>query len=443
LADVKTVATVGPVQTIDGVLVNVVCVPTRNGRALAAVVPIRGVEARFLDPLRSDPMTAVWVVDQNGDTIASSRAGLDGIATPKDQGLPTPIKSGSRHSMSAPAQLGAFSIGPVRFAPSIVTAENVNVAGKEWTLYTATNLDEVDEVVKPLFHRAVWWCVFVVFSITAILVSTAVQMIRNRLRTERMRHDILKRELDQARRIQLAWLPTDRAPGDAVDVAAVNQPASHISGDFYNWFDLPDGRTVVTIGDVTGHGMAAAFLMATTQLLVRNTMARLPDPGECLAEVNRQLCVQVFNGQFVTMLVLVLDAAGGHLEIATAGHPAPLMADGESFQPLPIEPQLVLGIDENATYVTERFDLPAEATLLLYTDGVVECPDPRDARFGNERLRRALYGRYDTARTVVDQVIEAVDGFRGLRELDDDLTVVALQLQPSGAAKETSGRVSA
>ena len=61
------------------------------------------------------------------------------------------------------------------------------------------------------------------------------------------------------------------------------------------------------IGDVTGHGMSAAFLMATAQLLVRNTLPQSRDPGRCLEEVNRQLCVQVFNGQFVTMQLLVID----------------------------------------------------------------------------------------------------------------------------------------
>jgi sigma-B regulation protein RsbU (phosphoserine phosphatase) len=248
---------------------------------------------------------------------------------------------------------------------------------------------------------------------------------------ERVRHEVLTRELNQAREIQLAWLPDRQPVSDAVDIAAINSPASHISGDFYNWFDLPDGRLVVTVGDVTGHGMAAAFLMATTQLLVRNTMVRLGDPGRCLEEVNRQLCVQVFNGQFVTMVVLILDLARGSMQVATAGHPAPLIADGESFQPLPIEPQLVLGVDRDSQYVTENYELAPQASILLYTDGVVECPDSRYHRFGDERLRRTLYGRYDNARQMLDQVVAAVDNFRGSNELDDDLTMVAVQLQPA------------
>ena len=104
---------------------------------------------------------------------------------------------------------------------------------------------------------------------------------------------MLQREVSQAREIQLAWLPGAGSKVRAFDIAAANTPASQISGDFYNWFELPDGRVVVNIGDVTGHGIAAAFLMATTQLLVRTTMLRVGDPGRCLEEVNCQLCTWV------------------------------------------------------------------------------------------------------------------------------------------------------
>jgi serine phosphatase RsbU (regulator of sigma subunit) len=159
-------------------------------------------------------------------------------------------------------------------------------------------------------------------------------------------------------------------------------------------------------------------------------MVRLGDPGRCLEEVNRQLCVQVFNGQFVTMVVMILDVSRGSMQVGIAGHPAPLIADGESFQPLPIEPQLVLGVDRETQYVTETYDLAPNASLLLYTDGVVECPDLRYARFGDERLRRSLYGRYDSAKSMLDQVIA------------NDLTMVAVQLQPVRAVEPDDATIS-
>ena len=143
-----------------------------------------------------------------------------------------------------------------------------------------------------------------------------------------MQRDMLAKEMADAREIQLNWLPKNACVTDAVQVAAINQPATHISGDFYNWFQLDDGRIVVTIGDVTGHGMSAAFLMATTQLLVRNIMPRVAHAGECLDEINKQLVQQSFNGQFVTLLILVIDPCRNTMEIANAGHMPPLIGQG-------------------------------------------------------------------------------------------------------------------
>jgi serine phosphatase RsbU (regulator of sigma subunit) len=422
----------------NGVGGNLICIPMARGRDLVAVVPIRGIEKQFLQPLNDDPANGAWLIDEAGTAMAASRSELvgtnvTGISDPELHDLAREYIE--NHASGTQVVPRNFHIGNASFVPAMITAQPVTLRGKQWELFVTTSLDDVDGVVAKLFNHALLWCLFVVVSVTAILVSTSIQMIRTRVRMERVRHEVLTRELNQAREIQLAWLPDTQPLNDAVDIAAINSPASHISGDFYNWFELPDGRLVVTVGDVTGHGMAAAFLMATTQLLVRNTMVRLGDPGRCLEEVNRQLCVQMFNGQFVTMLVIIIDIINAKLQVATAGHPSPLVADGESYQPLPIEPQLVLGVDRETQYLTEHFELSPQASILLYTDGVVECPDPLYHRFGDERLRRSLYGRYDSAKLMLNQVISAVDTFRGTRELDDDLTMVAVQLQPIGTAK--------
>jgi sigma-B regulation protein RsbU (phosphoserine phosphatase) len=216
----------------------------------------------------------------------------------------------------------------------------------------------------------------------------------------------------------------------------VNQPASHISGDFYNWFELPDGRVAVMIGDVTGHGIAAAFLMSTTQLMVRTILTRTADPGKCLEEVNHHLCVQVFNGQFVTMLIMVIDAERGEAFVASAGHAGPLVSEGDSFRPMPVQAQLVLGVEESMTYPTERFAISAGASLLLYTDGVIDVQNPAGERFSEERLQRSIYGKFENAQDLLNAVQDAVNTFRAGADLTDDLTFVALQFQPRAAPKE-------
>ena len=274
--------------------------------------------------------------------------------------------------------------------PSMISVEPVDIpGGRRWLVVIASDLSDVDNLVRPIFRDALAWSAVLVVAVVAILASTAIQMIRSRMRLEREQMALINKELEQARLIQMNWLPDQPCTIKGIDIAAVNTPASHVSGDFYNWFTLPDGRVAITIGDVTGHGMSAAFLMATTQLLVRTNLPRFCDPGFCLEEVNRQLCTQVFSGQFVTMQILLIDFENRQIDIASAGHPPPLMCDGDTVRPMPLDPQLVLGVDETTEYPTQRVPLNAGSGLLLYTDGVCDAIAPSGERFTEAGLRRA------------------------------------------------------
>lgn len=412
---------------------NLVAVPMRGDAVAVAVVPTQFIEQRFLDRVNIQDTMSATLLDDTGRTMATSDRSLIGgqiFDQLTDSGLRDLIASYMKaprlHTEVVETPIEA---GGIILPPRMVSAAPISVGdGRNWTLMISSHLSEVDEIVRTSFGRALVWAIFIGVSFTAILVSTAVQMIRSRTRLERARHEALTRELDAARQIQLAWLPTEDIEGPQVDVAAVNEPASHISGDFYDWFELPDGRTVVTIGDVTGHGMAAAFLMATTQLLVRNTMPRVLDPAKCLESVNRQLCTRAFSGQFVTMLVCVIDVEKAQIECATAGHFPPLVADQGGVYQLKVEPQLVLGIDRDTTFVTERFDLPDHSTVLLYTDGVLDAVNRNADYYGIDRLQGAFSHRDEHVQQTLERIAASITEFRDGAPIKDDLTLVAIQL---------------
>lgn len=433
-------ATISSVQQFDDppnnavrsfTLVGVPAGPKKN-YVLVASVSARGTAKRFFVDVDRTSDGAALLLDENQTIIAASRPSLIGtrISRSSDSPAASTIMALMERGGEATQPLrNTFTIGSEKFPPSMLTAQPVTVLDKQWTVLISSPLGEIDAVVRRLFGRAVFWALFVAFSMTAILVSTAVQLIRNRARLDRERHQILEKELRQAREIQLAWLPQKRARCSPVDIATVNHPASRISGDFYNWFELPDGRTAVVIGDVTGHGMAAAFLMATTQLLVRNTLPQVIDPGRCLEEINRQLCMQAFNGQFVTLQILVLDPTNDRIEIATGGHPPPLVGDAEGFRRIELEPNLVLGVEADSTYGTESFDLASNSTLLLYTDGVLDAESRAGDRYGLARLCQALNVTADSAQTLIDSVLANINAFTGGKPFGDDLTLVAVQVQ--------------
>jgi sigma-B regulation protein RsbU (phosphoserine phosphatase) len=309
----------------------------------------------------------------------------------------------------------------------MITLAPVNIAQEHWMLFLAQPMSNIDASITPLFTRTLYWAAFLAASITAVLVSTSLQLIRAQSRLDRERRRSMEREILQARRIQQQWLPEMSSAPEGLDVAAINQPANQISGDFYNWFALPDGRSAIVIGDVTGHGMTAAFLMATTQLLVRNILYSTPDPGRAMEEVNRQLSSQMFRGQFVTMLIIAVDLEKKEIEVASAGHPAPLVLQNGKVYPLDSQAQLVLGIERDVQYPTQRFSLPEASGLLLYTDGVIDAIGSGDERFGLRRVVHSLNSPLPSAREMIGAVTAAVKQFRGPVDLHDDLTLVAIQ----------------
>ncbi|MGN6726219.1 MAG: PP2C family protein-serine/threonine phosphatase [Tepidisphaeraceae bacterium] len=308
-----------------------------------------------------------------------------------------------------------------------------------------TELREAIRVkLRPLFWQLLTQASLTVVAMVIVLVSTTTHLLEGRRRIERLRTEMLNRDLQKARRIQLNWLPAPYFRGDHLSIAAENRPAAHISGDFYNWFDLPAGeedstrKTVVVIGDVSGHGMPAAFLMATTQLMVRNTMPGLRDPGLCLAEVNRQLCSLVYNGQFVTMLILVIDHDNATIHVASAGHHPPLLKRNGVIESLPIDPQLVLGVDESVEFQTHRMRAMPNDVLLLYTDGAIEASNEEAEQFGPDRLREAFGACDNEPAEVLKCIVERLTAFHGPEDPDDDLTLLAIRLAPVAVAEPST-----
>lgn len=424
----------------DGLNLAAVPVEGPQRRVLVAVVPLRVVQGQYLIDVNNQNAMGAMLLDEGAKVMANPSGSMIGKSLMDDATDPRVREFARQYIGQGKSGTEVFDdailVGETELTRAITSIRPVDLPQKKWWLVMSSGLNEVDRIVNTLFRKAVVFGIFVVASVTAILVSTSTQLIRSRARFERVKHELLTKELDQARSIQLEWLPEKHSTLRAIDVAAKNEPASHISGDFYNWFELPDGRAAVMIGDVTGHGIAAAFLMATTQMMVRTIMMRVSDPGKCLEEVNHHLCVQVFNGQFVTMLILVIDLERGELLAASAGHPAPLVSDGEPFEPLPVQAQLVLGVEPTISFPTQRFPISPTSSMLLYTDGATDVQNAAGERFNEERLQQSLHGRFDRAEDLLTAAVDTISEFRGDQELSDDLTFVAIHLQGAPAPKE-------
>lgn len=413
---------------------HVLAVPMRGpgGLIMLCVIPIDSLERDVLRYINRDGTTRIAVVDSTLRIVYSPDAMMQGRLV-ADLGNERMLDIVTRYQKLPHGGTEIFptakTVDGKTYEPAIITPQPAEVLGQPWVILIRSDLAEVDAVVTPVFRDAMLWAGFVMLAMTAILVSTALQLIRTRVRLERQQMERLNHEMEQARQIQLNWLPRQPANFKNIDIAAINKPASHISGDFYNWFELPDGRYAITIGDVTGHGMSAAFLMATTQFLLKALMQRVPDPGRVLTETNRQLSTMVFSGQFVTTLLMILDPQKRELIFANAGHFLPLIWSDGKCESCRGDSDLVLGVDASQVYRTHLITLPPQAKVLLYTDGVIEAQAMSGDRLTTEGLILKMNGATHHARGLVDRVVEIVADFTDGMEPEDDLTLVAVNLK--------------
>jgi len=203
--------------------------------------------------------------------------------------------------------------------------------------------------------------------------SAALAILNARMAEALVEQERVKRELELAAEIQRSLLP--EAGGDDFPVHGVNHPARTVSGDFFDFFPLDDGRICFNLGDVSGKGMNAALLMAKTASLYRCLGKETPEPGRLLARINQEVCETATRGMFVTMAGGLYDPQTGIVRLANAGHEPPLFHDRDGnfsdFQadapPLGISPLL----SESDDFPEIEIDLDG-GTLYIFTDGMTE-----------------------------------------------------------------------
>src|SRR5215211_806477 len=242
-----------------------------------------------------------------------------------------------------------------------------------------------------------------------------------------MRHSI-EQELRAARRIQQALLPQGLPELDGWQITPYYQPAREVGGDFYDFFELDEGRMGVVEGDATGKGMPAALVVSATSSMLRAVVQALgsSSPGEVLSRVNEVLLARIPPNMFVTCIYAVLDPSSGLLVYANAGHDPPYVRRGGHAEELRAR-GMPLGLMPEMGYEEKETILQAGESALFYSDGLVEAHDPRGEMFGFPRLR-ALVAEHDEERLLGDFLMEELYSFveEGW-EQEDDITLLTLE----------------
>jgi serine phosphatase RsbU (regulator of sigma subunit) len=257
--------------------------------------------------------------------------------------------------------------------------------------------------------------------------SSAIENARLLQEAEARRR--IEQQMRMARDVQAALMPREFASTAAFEVAGHCEPCLDLGGDYVDQFDLGSGRTAVVVADVCGKGVDASLLAAALQGALVAEMSGDRPLGEIVARVNRVHCRLSPAGRFVTMVLAVLEP-DGTVRLVNAGHVAPLLVGGGGVRPC-AESSIALGLDETAGYREETVRLAAGESLVLCSDGVLECEDPQLALYGRERLQTLLAQHANaTPRECLDALLRDLRSFRGDAPVSDDTSVIAIRRRP-------------
>ena len=261
--------------------------------------------------------------------------------------------------------------------------------------------------------------------------SGLAELTQRRLEQEMREREHLEQELRVARRIQQASLPMEVPTLEGWQITPYYQPAREVGGDFYDFFELEDGRVGVVVGDATGKGVSAALVAAATSSMVRAVAQALgsSSPGEVLAQVNETLVARIPSNMFVTCFYAVLDPESAGLRYANAGHDLPYLRGRSSNDAEELSARgMPLGLMPEMSYEEKETVIDAGDSVLFYSDGLVEAHDPqRHQMFGFPRLRALVAGNAEK-RSFVTLLIAELYSFTGEEwEQEDDITLLTLR----------------
>lgn len=239
----------------------------------------------------------------------------------------------------------------------------------------------------------------------------------------------LDAQLNAARGVQQSLIPSAPPQIRGYQVAGLWNPAQQVSGDYYDFIPLSDGRWAFVIADVAGKGLNAALFMANTRSILRASAGAGGSAAEITGRANRAVSADSAGGMFVTAFIGILEPRTHRFTYVNAGHNLPIVyrAADRSLEDLP-GGNLALGIVSEIEFRSSEITFAPNDLLVIYTDGVTEATDAHETVFGDEALHRAVKeSGTETARRVIRYLDARVREFTAGFPQSDDITLVTLR----------------
>jgi len=256
------------------------------------------------------------------------------------------------------------------------------------------------------------------------LIQSAVDFAVEKTRRERA-----EGVLQTAESIQRTLYPASNPEVDGFDIAGKAISTEKGCGDYFDFIPLADGRLLIAVGDVSGHGLGAALYMVQTRSYIRAHAAQGLEVSELLSRVNRLLCEDLVNGTFVTMFLAILDPVRRELSWSSAGHPGFRLNADDEIEHLAAT-NLVLGLIPDIVYESKTLHLNSGDMLALPTDGFYETQNRSGKFFGRDRMLDEITNcRHISSAEVIDSLCDSCREFAGDAPILDDMTCVLIKVR--------------
>jgi serine phosphatase RsbU (regulator of sigma subunit) len=344
--------------------------------------------------------------EDSNDSLRISRTIIRHVMDSKEAILSADAASDERFEMSQ--SIADFRIRSMMCVPLI---------DSEGKAYGALQIDTLDQ--RQRFTK----------EDLELLVSAASQAgvaIQNaQLHEQALRQRELERDMKLAHDVQHGFLPEQKPNLPGYEFFDYYQPASQIGGDYFDYISMPDGRLAIVVADVVGHGVAAALLMAKLSAETKFALYSEATPAIAVTRLNERLC-QSNVQRFVTMIMLVLDAAHNKAVIVNAGHMAPLHRRANGFIEEPGESLsgLPLAVTDALGYEQCEIEISPGDVLTLYTDGINESIDASGAFYTIERLRDQVKKHTGGPAQLGPVLVDDARRFLGKAPQVDDMCIV-------------------
>lgn len=241
----------------------------------------------------------------------------------------------------------------------------------------------------------------------------------------------IEQELRIARGIQESLLPTTAPDIPQLEIVSHTIPAQEVSGDYHQYFTMPNNRLCIAIGDVQGKGIPAALMTAVISTALRDETGRYTSPSEILGALNQRLLERMKRNNLNSALqTLIFDPYTRQITIANGGMIQPYVRLGRTgtfdFVSVGGYP---LGISDKMNYRSTQLTFEVGSLMVMCSDGLIEAQDANGEFFGFERFEELLNGfpPYTTAQQAMDRILEAFRQHLGEAVPQDDTTLIVVR----------------